>query len=87
MLSTFRNEPGIDYNDPSEAAAFRAALERVRAEAGQTLPLIIGGEEIYLEETFDSVCPARPAEVLAHCANGGVEHVELAVAAAEKALR
>lgn len=85
MLPVFRNEPVVDYSDPKEIAAFRSALERVRAGAGQTLPLIIGGEEIYLDDTFASVCPARPGEVLAYFANGGVEQVDMAVAAAEDA--
>lgn len=85
MLTEFRNEPVKDYSDPLDVAEFRAALEKVRAEAGQTLPLIIGGEKIYLDETFPSVCPARPGEVLAHFADGRAEHVDLAVAAAEEA--
>ncbi len=85
MLPAFRNEPVVDYSDPREIANFRAALERVRAKAGQTLPLVIGGEEIYLDETFATVCPARPGEVLAYCADGRAEHVDLAVAAAEDA--
>ena len=85
MLPEFRNEPYVDYSDPQVIAEFRAALERVRAEAGQTLPLIIGGEEIYLDETFATVCPARPGEVLAYFADGRAEHVDLAVAAAEEA--
>lgn len=85
MLPPFRNEPVLDYSDPQDVACFRAALERVRAEAGQTLPLLIGGEEIWLDETFASVCPARPDEVLAHCADGRAEHVDMAVAAAEEA--
>ncbi|MDD9956928.1 MAG: L-glutamate gamma-semialdehyde dehydrogenase [Anaerolineaceae bacterium] len=85
MLTEFRNEPVLDYSNPEDIKEFRAALERLRAEAGQTLPLVIGGEKIYLDETFATVCPARPDEVLAHFADGGVEHVDMAVAAAEEA--
>lgn len=85
MLTEFRNAPVLDYDDPQDVTAFRNALEKVRAEAGQTLPLIIGGEKIWLDETFPTVCPARPGEVLANFADGRAEHVDMAVAAAEEA--
>lgn len=85
MLTPFRNEPLTDFSTPANREAFRAALDQVKAEIGRTYPLLIGGEEIYLNETFASVNPARPAEVLGYFAKAAVEQAEMAMLAALKA--
>jgi 1-pyrroline-5-carboxylate dehydrogenase len=40
------------------------ALARVQQQFGKKYPIIIGGEEIHLDDTFESINPARPDEVL-----------------------
>ncbi len=85
MLPEFRNEPFTDFSIEANAAAMRTALAKVKDELGRTYPLLIGGKYIELEETFDSVNPSNPAEVIGSFANGTVEHSNQAVEAADSA--
>jgi 1-pyrroline-5-carboxylate dehydrogenase len=85
MLPPFQNEPMTDFSVPANQVAFHAALETVKASLGQTYPLVIGGERITLSDTFASVNPSRPSEVIGYFANGTAEHVELAMQAATEA--
>src|SRR5207244_8301026 len=64
--SPFRHEPGLDFAAPAEHARFEEALARVRSQLGRTYPLVIGGREVARGETFASLNPARPAEVIGH---------------------
>jgi 1-pyrroline-5-carboxylate dehydrogenase len=82
MLPEYRNEPFTDFSKPENVAAFRAALDKVKGEIGRTYPLVIDGKNIALKETFPSINPARPAEVLGNFSNGTPEHAEQAVQAA-----
>lgn len=81
----FRNEPFTDFSIEANAAAMRDALAKVKDELGQTYPLLIGGEHVELEDTFDSLNPANPAQVVGSFANGSVEHVNQAIEAAAHA--
>lgn len=85
MLPAFRNEPFTDFSRPENVEAFRAALDRVKAEIGQTYPLVIGGQRVSAEGVFPSINPSRPAEVLGNFVSGTKEHAEQCVAAAEAA--
>ena len=38
-------------------------------------PLVIGGRDVPMDETFDAVMPHRKSHVLADVAKGGPEHV------------
>ena len=81
----FHNEPFTDFSIEANAAAMRDALAKVKDELGQTYPLLIGGEHVELEDTFDSLNPANPAQVVGSFANGSVEHVNQAIEAAAHA--
>lgn len=81
----FRNEPFTDFSIEANATAMRDALAKVKDELGQTYPLLIGGEHVELEDTFDSLNPANPAQVVGSFANGSVEHVNQAIEAAAHA--
>ena len=85
MLPPFRNEPLTDFSDPKQEAAFRAALEQVKAEIGHAYPLVIDGERMSLSQTFASRNPARPAEAVGQFADGAASHVDAAIAAATRA--
>ncbi len=87
MTDQFRNEPFTDFNKDEHRAAFMAALEEVRGEFGRTYPLLIGDEEIVLDDTFASNDPNRPQQVLGHLSNGTVEHAQRALEAATEAFR
>ena len=87
MLREFRNEPLTDFSNPAEVKAFRAALEKVRSWAGQTYPLVIGGEKVFTGETFTTTNPACPNEVLGTFAKGTRETAQQAVEAAYQAFQ
>ncbi len=66
----------------------RAELQaRLASMAGEriSIPMVIGGQDVHGDETFEAVMPHRKAHVLADVARGGPEHVEQAVAAARAA--
>src|SRR3989454_1855239 len=64
MPTEFRNEPLTDFSKDENAAAMRAAIEKVKSELGQEYPLIIGGERIKTENKFDSINPANRTQVV-----------------------
>ncbi len=85
MLPAYRPEPFTDFSQPHNQAAFTAALERVKARMGKTHPLVIDNQRIMLDETFSSINPSRPAEVLANFASASSDHVDQAISAAKHA--
>src|ERR1700730_3532113 len=76
------NEPLADYQKPENAAAMRAAIEKVRKELGREYPLVIGGRRIQTTEKIVSINPAKPSEVVGIHQKAGAEHVETAMQAA-----
>jgi 1-pyrroline-5-carboxylate dehydrogenase len=86
-MEAYRNEPFTDFNKDENRRAFMAALEEVRQEFGRIYPLIIGDEEIYLDDTFPSTNPNRPKEVLGYVANGGASHAQRALEVAAEAFK
>lgn len=85
MLMPFRNEPLTDFSNPDNVKAFQAALDKVAASLGRDYPLIIGGERVETGETFDSINPAQPSQVVGRFAKAGLAEVERAVTAAAEA--
>ena len=64
MTTEFRNEPFTDFSKDENAAAMRAALEKVKSELGREYPLVIGGERINTESKLDSLNPANRTQVV-----------------------
>ncbi|NOZ30142.1 MAG: L-glutamate gamma-semialdehyde dehydrogenase [Chloroflexi bacterium] len=85
MLTPFRNEPLTDFSQPENVQAFQAALEKVGSELGQTYPIIIGGERIETSETFDSINPANPSQVIGRFAKADADLARRAVEVAAEA--
>ena len=81
----FRNEPTTDLSEAGNQRAFREALERVRGQLGRSYPLRIGGRAVTRPETFTSINPAHPDQVVGTHAVATVEDVNAAVQAAESA--
>src|SRR5260221_3425696 len=86
-VPAFKNEPLTDFSKPENVRPFQKAIDQVRAELGRKYPLCIGGEEIWTDETFDSINPSRPGEVIATFAKGRKEDAERAIQAADKAFQ
>ena len=84
-MDDFRNEPFTDFSRDEERSAMLAALEKVRGEFGRHYPIIIGGEEILLDETYDSTDPNNPKQLLGKLSKGSVKHAQQALEAATEA--
>lgn len=81
----FENEGLSDLGDPNEHKAFEEALAHVRSRFGEEHPLVIDGREIWPEETFKSVNPAHPDEVVGVFAQADERLAQFAVERASKA--
>ncbi len=64
MPTEFRNEPLTDFTKPENAAAMRAAIEKVKGELGQEYPLVIGGERLKTDGKIDSINPANRTQIV-----------------------
>src|SRR5579859_3743640 len=84
-LPEFRNEPLTDFSNPTNRAAFQAAIDLVRSQLGKKYPLHIGANDVRPDETFDSINPSRPAEIIGTFAKGRKEDAERALNVAEEA--
>ena len=68
-LPPFRNEPFTDFSTSENHRGMLDALARVRGLLGRRHDMVIAGERVRTADTFTSVNPARPAEVIGeHCA-------------------
>jgi 1-pyrroline-5-carboxylate dehydrogenase len=86
VLSTsFTNEAFVDFAVAENKRAMEAALARVSNELGREYDLVIGGKRLRTAGKIVSINPARPAQVVGVHQRAGVEHVEEAVQAAQKA--
>jgi len=81
-VGPFVNEPLADYRNPSNAAAMRAAIAKVRKELAKEYPLVIGGKPVETAEKIVSLNPAKPSEVVGIHQKAGAAHVEPAMQAA-----
>jgi len=85
QIGEFKTELLTDFSQPDNAAAFEAALVKVRGQFGQKHPLVIGGKEIWLDDTFDSTNPSHPDQVVGVFSKAGKELAEQAIEAAAAA--
>src|SRR2546427_907426 len=86
----FRNERtwqnAVETNRTEEFhAAYEAAVDKVRADFGQTHPMIIGGQEVWSKTTFPDTSPADTKLMLGLFPKGGRAHAKQAVNAAKGA--
>ncbi len=87
MASEFRNEAFTDFSKEENAAAMRAAIEKVRGELGRDYPLVIGGERVMTGRTFDSLNPARKTEVVGRFQKANAELARQAIETAEETFK
>jgi len=84
-LPEFRNEAFTDFSADASRMAMQQALRTVAAQLGKEFPLVIGGQRVTTKEKFNSSNPSQKDEVVAVCQRGTIEHVQAAVAAADRA--
>jgi len=80
-------EPFTDFSNPKEAQAFADALAMVRGQLGRDVPLVIGGERIAAQRTFDSLNPSNKTEIVGRVAKADRQHAEQAMQSAYDALK
>jgi 1-pyrroline-5-carboxylate dehydrogenase len=85
MLTPFKNESFTDFLQDSNNKAMLTALEAVKRELGKTYPVVIGGEERMLKETFASINPSNKTQVIGRFSKGAKAEATQAVAAAKEA--
>ena len=83
--ASFKNEPFADSSKKEVRQAFTHAIADVRSRVNGTYPLYINGKDVLTDSRITSVNPANPDEVIGNICQGGIEDVEQAVQAAEKA--
>ena len=81
-VSSFSNEPVVDFRREENAQAMRAAIQKVRLELGREYDLVIGGRRIRTSGKIKSLNPAKPSEVVGIHQKADIEHVEPAMQAA-----
>jgi 1-pyrroline-5-carboxylate dehydrogenase len=85
MLKPFFPEKYVDFGDPEIQAKQKEALEQVKAEFGEKLPLRIGTERIQTEKRIKSLNPSNTEEVVGDVASASQADAEKAMDAATKA--
>lgn len=83
----FKNTPLTDFSQAENRQAQRTALEQVKSELGQTYPLIIGGNRVNGVQTFDSINPAQPEQIIGSFASATLEQANEAIRAAEETFK
>jgi 1-pyrroline-5-carboxylate dehydrogenase len=86
-LPPFRNEALTDFTNPANIIAFEHAIALIRSQLGQKYPMRIGANEVWTEDTFDSINPSRPSEVIGTFAKGRKEDAERAISVANEAYK
>src|SRR5438132_1782551 len=81
----FKNAALIDFTKEENRQAQMQALEQVKSELWRTYPLIIGGQKITDKDTFASINPSQPDQVIGYFSRATVEQANEAVQAAAAA--
>jgi 1-pyrroline-5-carboxylate dehydrogenase len=87
MAREFKNEPVMDFQNPENVRKMREALEKVRRELGRTYPLIIGDRRITEGDTFESINPAQPDQVIGRFIKANEEQANEAISVADEAFK
>jgi 1-pyrroline-5-carboxylate dehydrogenase len=87
MLTPYRPEPYVNFNEPEPRQKMIAALKQVRSQLGNTYPLRIGGQKIQTAATIASVMPANYRTAVGYVSRAGREHAEQALQAAWRAFK
>src|SRR5438270_7472987 len=81
----FKNAPFTDFTKEENRQAQMQALEQVKSELGRTYPLLINGQKITTKDTFASVNPSQPDQIIGYFSRATVEQANEAVQAAATA--
>ncbi|RXT07248.1 L-glutamate gamma-semialdehyde dehydrogenase [Ammoniphilus sp. CFH 90114] len=78
-IPAFLNEPFVDFSQEDNKQAMLAALEKVKKELDQDLPLHIGAEKIMTEDKIVSINPGQVDQVIGRVSKATQELAERAM--------
>ncbi len=78
----FKNAALSDFSQADQQLAQQAAIDQVKSELGRSYPLIIGDRKISSDQTFASINPAQPEQVIGHFVKATVSQANEAIASA-----
>jgi RHH-type transcriptional regulator, proline utilization regulon repressor / proline dehydrogenase / delta 1-pyrroline-5-carboxylate dehydrogenase len=81
----FRNLPATDFGLQKNQIAYKAALEQVKNQLGQKLPVLVSGKEIFNSKIIQSVNPCNPNQVVAQVSSASEQDAKMALDDAHKA--
>ncbi len=84
-MSTFTNASHTNFAIAENREKMSGALSYVRGDLGRHYPLMLDGAPMTTEQTFKTLNPSRPAEVIGHVCQASTADGDRAVAAAQKA--
>ena len=85
-ITSFRNEPPVDFSREDSRAAMEQALEAVQNQLGKHQPLRIGEESFDTSQKLSSHDPSQKDRLIGTTAAATAEHAERCVAVAKSAL-
>ncbi|WP_134699271.1 L-glutamate gamma-semialdehyde dehydrogenase [Ammoniphilus sp. YIM 78166] len=81
----FVNEPFTDFSIEAERQAMQSALQNVKSQLGQDIPLYIGGNKIFTNERMDSINPGNVDEIIGRVSTADEILTEQAIQSALRA--
>ncbi len=84
-FSAFHNAADTDFADAQKRQRALAAIQTVRQQLGKTYLPLVNGERISTQESFDSVNPSNPVEVIGKVGLLSTEQAEQAIQSAKAA--
>ncbi len=78
----FKNETCVDFSKPAIAKKQEAAIAALRAKLGKEYPIVVGAEEIVMDQKFNSYNPSRSSEVVGIFQRGDAAVAQKAIAVA-----
>jgi RHH-type proline utilization regulon transcriptional repressor/proline dehydrogenase/delta 1-pyrroline-5-carboxylate dehydrogenase len=85
--TVFKNCPLLDFSREENRQNLKHALETVRKQFAKNYPLIIHNRIVQTKDTFPSINPAQPQEVIGMVAKAEISQAEQAIKAAQQAFR
>ncbi len=87
MLTPYRPEPYVNFNESGPREQMLAALQHVRSQLGRTWPLRIGDKKINTDKTIRSIMPAASDTVVGLVGKASRDHAAQAMEAAQAAFK
>ncbi len=85
MYVPYQHSGLTDFSKPENVEAMKKALAKVKSELGKTYDLIIGGERVKSDETFNSYNPSQKDEMVGTFQKAKPEHIDQAIEAGYEA--